>query len=124
MGGGSRRRAGGHHDPRETAPGLEYRQEYLAGEAEDAARVLSLDEQVDVPAGHFDNVLMTTDFTPLEPGLLEHELYAPDVGPVLTLGISGSSARGELLSFELGSFEDESSRREWGEADWRCNLER
>ena len=104
--------------------GLEYRQEHLAGEAEDAARVLSLDEQVDVPAGHFDDVLMTKDFTPLEPDLLEHKFYAPDVGPVLTLGISGSSARTELLSFELASFELEASRRDRGGADWRCDWER
>ena len=33
--------------------GVQYRQEYYAGHAEDMARVLSLDEQAEVPAGHF-----------------------------------------------------------------------
>jgi hypothetical protein len=83
--------------------GMSYRQEYLAGEAEDRARVLSLDEWVEVPFGSFDDVLMTKDYTPLEPHLLEHKFYAKDVGPVLTLGISGGSARTELISFEAGS---------------------
>jgi hypothetical protein len=80
--------------------GMSYRQEYFAGEAEDSARVLSVDEKVEVPFGRFQDVLMTKDFTPLEPDLLEHKFYARDVGPVLTLGISGSSARVELLSYE------------------------
>ena len=35
-----RRRPGGRHRPGEPEPGLEYRQEYYAGEAEDAATVL------------------------------------------------------------------------------------
>ena len=35
--------------PADPQPGLTYRQEYLAGEAEDAATVLSLDEMVDGP---------------------------------------------------------------------------
>jgi hypothetical protein len=33
--------------------GMTYRQEYYAGEAEDEAEVLSLDEQVEAPFGHF-----------------------------------------------------------------------
>ncbi len=74
------------------------RQEYYAGEAEDAASVLSLDEWVQVPAGSFRNVLMTRDYTPLHPEILEHKFYAQGIGPVLVLGISGGSDREELLS--------------------------
>lgn len=88
--------------PAKPRVGLSYRQEYYAGEAEDAARILSLDEKVEVPFGSFEHVLMTKDFTPLEPDLLEHKFYAPDVGPVLTLAISGGSARGELVSYQPG----------------------
>jgi hypothetical protein len=84
--------------PAAPEPGLEYRQEYYAGEAEDAASVLSLDEWVQVPAGSFRNVLMTKDFTPLHPEILEHKFYAQGTGPVLVLGISGGSDREELLS--------------------------
>lgn len=84
--------------PANPTVGLSYRQEYYAGEAEDAAAVLSVDERVEVPAGSFENVLMTKDFTPLHPEILEHKFYARGVGPVLALGISGGSGREELVS--------------------------
>jgi hypothetical protein len=42
--------------------------------------------------------LMTKDYTPLHPEILEHKLYAKGVGPVLVLGISGGADREELLS--------------------------
>ncbi len=84
--------------PADPLPGLTYRQEYYAGEAEDAAAVLSVDEWVEVPAGSYSDVLMTKDFTPLHPEILEHKLYARGVGPVLALGISGGAGREELLS--------------------------
>jgi hypothetical protein len=84
--------------PADPEPGLQYRQEYYASEAEDAATVLSLNEWVGVPAGSYRDVLMTKDYTPLHPEILEHKLYAQGVGPVLVLGISGGSDREELLS--------------------------
>jgi hypothetical protein len=89
--------------PGEPQVGMTYRQEYLKGEAEDRARVLSLDEQAHVPAGHFGSqVLLTKDYTPLEPKVLEYKLYAPGVGPVLVLDVSGASGREELVRFERG----------------------
>ena len=62
--------------------GETYRQEYYEGEAEDMAKVLSLSESVTVPYGSFDQVLVTKEWTPLEPGLVEHKYYAPGVGPL------------------------------------------
>jgi hypothetical protein len=79
--------------------GLQYRQEYYAGEAEDMAKILSLDEQAEAPFGHFTNVLLTKDFTPLQPKVLEYKLYAKGVGPVLVMGVSGGSDREELVRF-------------------------
>lgn len=79
--------------------GVRYRQEYYAGKAEDGAEVLSVDEQAEVPFGHFSHVLLTKDFTPLEPRILEYKLYAKGVGPVLMFDISGGSSREELVSF-------------------------
>jgi hypothetical protein len=38
--------------------------------------------------------------TALEPKVLEFKLYAPDVGPVLTLGVSGGGGREELVKVE------------------------
>jgi hypothetical protein len=85
--------------PADPQVGMTYRQEYYAGVAEDEAKVLSLDEQVGVPFRHFTDVVMTKDLNPLEPRLLEHKFYAPGVGPVLTLDVSGASGREELIRF-------------------------
>jgi hypothetical protein len=88
--------------PGDPTPGLSYRQEYKAGEAEDTGRVLSVDELVEVPFGSFRDVLMTRDSTPLEPDVLEHKFFARDVGPVLALTISGGTEREELVSYRAG----------------------
>lgn len=85
--------------PADPQVALSYRQEYYAGYAEDAAEVLSLTEQAQVPYGHFKDVLLTKDFTPLHPKILEYKLYAKGIGPVLVLGVSGGSDREELLHF-------------------------
>jgi hypothetical protein len=82
--------------------GMSYRQEHLAGEAEDEARILSLDERAEVAFGSFDYLLMTRDTTPLEPTVLEHKLYAMGVGPVLVLALSGGGGREELVSYRKG----------------------
>ena len=78
-------------DPRRD---MAYRQEYHKGQAEDAARVLSLDMRAEVPAGSFDQLLTTQDSTPLEPKLLEHKFYAPGVGPVLAIRLGAAPAGG------------------------------
>jgi hypothetical protein len=87
--------------PASPEPGLTYRQEYYAGEAEDAAAVLSLDERAQVPAGSFEGLLLTKDYTPLDPEILEYKLYAPGIGPVLVLAVSGGSGREQLLEYRL-----------------------
>jgi hypothetical protein len=79
--------------------GMTYRQEYYAREAEDKGEVVSLDEQAEVPAGHFKNVLMTKELNPIEPKVLEFKFYAPGVGPVLAVSVSGGSDREELVSY-------------------------
>ena len=78
-------------------PGLEYRQEYYAGEAEDRAQVLSLNEQAEAPFGFFTGVLLTKDLVPLEPRVSEYKLYAPGVGLVVAVQTSGGEGREELL---------------------------
>ncbi len=89
--------------PADPRVGMSYRQEYYDGEAEDAGEIMSLDEQAQVPFGHFRNVLLTNEFTPLEPKVLEYKLYAEGVGPVLAIGVSGGSDREELLRFRTPS---------------------
>ena len=61
-----------------------YRQEYLPGEAEDYADVVSLDESVEVPAGSFTGCLKTRDRTVVEPDVVEFKYYCAGVGNVLT----------------------------------------
>ena len=84
--------------PARPQTGQAYRQEYYAGEAEDSAMVLSTDEQVQVPFGHFRAAILTKEVTPLEPDVVEYKLYAPNVGPALALDVSGEQDREELVS--------------------------
>ena len=87
--------------PADPRPGLSYRQEYYRGQAEDRARVLSVDDQAEVPAGHFRGTLTTRDENPLDPKVLEYKLYARGVGPVLVLSPSGGNGgREQLLRFD------------------------
>ena len=85
--------------PAHPRPGRQYRQEYYAGHAEDKARVLSLDDQAEVPAGHYKRVLLTKEWTPLEPDVLEYKLYARGVGVVLEVTASGGTELEQLVSF-------------------------
>ena len=66
-----------------------YRQELLLNEAEDFARVLSLDKSVKVPFGSFDNCLETTESSGVEPGAVEFKFYAPGIGVVFDNDVSG-----------------------------------
>jgi len=88
--------------PAKPRVGMRYRQEFYKGHAEDKAQVLSLNEQAQVPFGHFRRVLLTKDFTPLEPKVLEYKLYARGVGPVLVFSVSGGGDDEELVRFKRG----------------------
>lgn len=79
--------------------GQTYREEYYVGHAEDRSRVLALDQQAEVPFGHFRNVILTEDYSPVEPNVLELKMYAPGIGQVLAQTVSGGSEREELISF-------------------------
>jgi hypothetical protein len=88
--------------PAKPRVGLNYRQEYYAGQAEDKGEVLSLDQQVGVPFGRFTGALMTRDTSPIEPKVNELKFYGRGVGPLLEIGISGGSDRAELQSYTKG----------------------
>ena len=75
--------------PANPRPGMEYRQEYYKGEAEDNGAVLSTEEMAEVPFGQFKGALLTRDTITIEPDVQEFKLYAKGVGPVLVLGVSG-----------------------------------
>ncbi|MCA9280513.1 MAG: hypothetical protein H6812_09635 [Phycisphaeraceae bacterium] len=76
--------------------GRVYRQEFLLGEAEDIAEVHALDESVEVPFGAFDHCVLTHEYNPIAPELIdlpELKYYAPGVGFVLELNM----LNGEVL---------------------------
>ena len=78
-------------------PGKSYRQEYLKGVAEDMAKALRLNARVSVAYGDFENCLVIKEWTPLEPGQIEHKYYAPGVGLVLIMELKGKNVRTELV---------------------------
>ena len=94
---------GGVVVPAHPKPGLRYREEYYKGHAEDGAAVLTRHAHAKVPHGTYDNVLQTRNFSPIEPNVVEEKFYAPGVGVVLEITVSGGSDRSELVSFEKGS---------------------
>lgn len=92
--------------PAEPQVGQKYRQEYLKGEAEDNGEVLATGQLVEVPTGRYSNALLTRDTSTLEPAVVEYKLYAPGIGPVLALDISGGAAREELVKIDKAAPKD------------------
>jgi hypothetical protein len=61
--------------PGAPAVGDAYRQEFYEGEAEDFGKVLRLDAPVSIEFGDFEGCMKTKEYTPLEPGEIEHKYY-------------------------------------------------
>jgi hypothetical protein len=69
------------------------RQEFLKGHAEDHFKVVAI----------FGNkMLLTQEWTPLEPGVLDHKFYVRGVGTVLEQTEKGGDERNELVSVTRG----------------------
>jgi hypothetical protein len=79
-----------------------YRQEFYRGEAEDMGKVVRLGASQTVPFRSFDGLLVTRDWTPLEPEVVEEKYYAKGVGLVLETTVEGGSDRNELVSYQSG----------------------
>jgi hypothetical protein len=78
--------------------GQSFRQEYLNGQAEDHFAVLSLRADVSTPAVSSKRALLTKEWTPLEPGVLDHKLYVRGVGLVDERTVRGGDERNVLVS--------------------------
>ena len=74
------------------------RQEYYKGHAEDHFRVLSLDAAVRVPYVSSKHALLTKEWTPLEPGAIDHKYYVRGLGTVKEQTVKGGTERAELVS--------------------------
>jgi hypothetical protein len=73
--------------------GQSARQEYWQGQAEDHFQVV---------ARLGRNALLTKEWTPLEPGVLDHKLYVYGVGTVVEQTVKGGNERLELVSLTHG----------------------
>jgi hypothetical protein len=87
--------------PAHPAVGLAYTQEHLAGEAEDKGEIVALDQRVNVPAGTFEGVVVTEDWTPLEPKVREHKYYASGLGVVFEEIVQGGEGVLRLVQIRL-----------------------
>jgi hypothetical protein len=83
--------------PAQPQVGQKYRQEYKKGEAEDNGEVLATTHRVEVKGGSFEDALVTMDTSTIEPDVVEYKFYAPGIGPLLAMDISGGAGREELV---------------------------
>ena len=73
-------------------------QEYYKGHAEDHFAVVSLRARVSVPYTTSNRALLTKEWTPLEPGALDHKYYVRGIGNVKEVTVKGPLERSELVS--------------------------
>jgi hypothetical protein len=77
--------------------GHAYEQEHFVGHAEDHFEVLDLSTAVTVPYGSFNDVLQTKEWTPLEPGVIDHKFWVRGIGEVREASVSDNN---EVLVLE------------------------
>jgi hypothetical protein len=75
-----------------------YQQEFAKGVAEDRAKVLALDKSLTVPYGHFDNLLLTQESSPLEPDVVEQKYYAAGIGFIMSVIVKGGNETSQLVN--------------------------
>lgn len=69
------------------------RQEFLRGQAEDHFKVVAV-------IGN--KMVLTQEWTPLEPGVIDHKFYVRGIGTVVEQTERGGNERNELVSFTSG----------------------
>jgi hypothetical protein len=60
------------------------------------AYVVSLNNNVSVPYGNYNNCLKTLDWSPMEPDVIEYKYYAPNIGFIKSVANTGETV--ELIS--------------------------
>ncbi|HEY7075465.1 MAG TPA: hypothetical protein VH418_08850 [Solirubrobacteraceae bacterium] len=86
--------------PAHPRAGRSFAQEHLPGHAEDHFRVITRHATVTVPFGTFrGRALLTHEWTPLEPGVLDGKWYVKGVGEVRESSLTGPEENAELVSF-------------------------
>jgi hypothetical protein len=82
--------------------GQTLRQEYYKGHAEDHFTVVSLRASIVVPYTASPRALLTKEWTPLEPDVLDHKVYVRGVGLVREETVKGGEERWELSDVSRG----------------------
>jgi hypothetical protein len=77
--------------------GRQFRQEWLAGEAEDVFTAIVKKATVSVPLGSFKHALLTQETTALEPGIVDHKYYVRGIGEVTEVSVKGAQEKLELV---------------------------
>lgn len=88
--------------PADPQVGQTARQEYFKGQAEDHFQVLSLNASVKTPAVSSQHALLTKEWTPLEPDVIDHKLYVRGIGVVKEETAKGAVERNILVQFSKG----------------------
>lgn len=82
--------------------GRSFLQEYYKGHAEDHSQVLSLAASIRVQYASSRHALLTREWTPLEPGVLDHKVYIRGVGMVKEETVKGGAERWVLVNVRRG----------------------
>jgi hypothetical protein len=77
--------------------GKKYKQENAPGVAEDTAQVIGYKDSFCVPYKCFEDVLVTKEWNPLEPGFVEHKYYAKGVGFIYSIAVKGGDEEISLV---------------------------
>jgi hypothetical protein len=88
--------------PAQPRVGQSFRQEYFKGQAEDHFQILSLNASVKVPYTSSKHALLTKEWTPLEPDVLDHKLYVRGIGNVKEQTVKGPNERLVLVAVRRG----------------------
>ena len=85
--------------PADPKVGQSFAQEHYPGQAEDHFQVLSLSAKVTVPYTTSTEALLTKEWTPLEPGVIDHKYYVRGIGTVKEQTVKGGDELNVLLDF-------------------------
>ena len=80
--------------------GASYQQEFQADVAEDFGRVIGTDRTVTTGLGSFDGCVITKEWSPLSPGVVEHKYYCPNAGLVLVHEFHGKTTVAEAVEID------------------------
>jgi hypothetical protein len=82
--------------------GQRFQQEHAKDVAEDHFEILSLSARVAVPFGRYTRTVLTKEWTPLEPGVIDHKSYAQGIGVVREASVRSGAELLELVRVTHG----------------------